>query len=144
MVRLGTWRSSTLQRSSQQCRPYRGYYIPTRKMDPMTHAYNLKENNANSTNQRQSNNSGIKYSTQTKTRGSIMAQLQMFVGDKVYNAILESMPGTTDDERLVELKKYIRGVIRDRVRFLRQEKVRAVVAAAIEAELAALDVELAE
>ena len=48
-----------------------------------------------------------------------MAQLQMFVGDKVYNAILESMPGTTDDERLVELKKYIRGVIRDRVRFLR-------------------------
>jgi len=34
-----------------------------------------------------------------------MAQLQMFVGDKVYNAILESMPGTTDDERLVELKK---------------------------------------
>ena len=73
-----------------------------------------------------------------------MAQLQMFVGDKVYNTILESMPGTTDDERLVELKKYIRGVIRDRVRFLRQEKVRAVVAAAIEAELAALDVELAE
>ena len=73
-----------------------------------------------------------------------MAQLQMFVGDKVYNAILESMPGTTDDERLVELKKYIRGVIRDRVRFLRQEKVRAVVAAAIEAELAALDAELAE
>lgn len=73
-----------------------------------------------------------------------MAQLQMFVGDKVYNAILEYMPGTTDDERLVELKKYIRGVIRDRVRFLRQEKVRAVVAAAIEAELAALDVELAE
>ena len=73
-----------------------------------------------------------------------MAQLQMFVGDKVYNAILESMPRTTDDERLVELKKYIRGVIRDRVRFLRQEKVRAVVAAAIEAELAALDVELAE
>ena len=63
MVRLGTWRSSTLQRSSQQCRPYRGYYIPTRKMDPMTHAHNLKENNANSTNQRQSNNSGIKYST---------------------------------------------------------------------------------
>ena len=73
-----------------------------------------------------------------------MAQLQMFVGDKVYNAILESMPGTTDAERLVELKKYIRGVIRDRVRFLRQEKVRAVDAAAIEAELAALDVELAE
>ena len=73
-----------------------------------------------------------------------MAQLQMFVGDKVYNAILESMPGATDAERLVELKKYIRGVIRDRVRFLRQEKVRAVVAAAIEAELAALDVELAE
>lgn len=35
-------------------------------------------------------------------------------------------------------------VIRDRVRFLRQEKVRAVVAAAIEAELAALDVELTE
>ena len=38
-----------------------------------------------------------------------MAQLQMVIGDKVYGAILESMPGTTDDERLVELKKYIRG-----------------------------------
>lgn len=55
-----------------------------------------------------------------------------------------ALTGTTDDERLVELKKYIRGVIRDRVRFLRQEKVRAVVAAAIEVELAALDAELTE
>ena len=95
-----------------------------------------------------------RYQQMLKSKGIVQSMSRK--GNCLDNAMMENFFGLMKNELLyikqfssveqfeVELKKYIRGVIRDRVRFLRQEKVRAVVTAAIEAELAALDVELAE